>query len=127
MNDPALTLWVSYKRDTILLTATALGVAGWAWSQPPLEMAVAGLICSLLYVALVTMVRHGQAIEQEAGFPVGRGAFLIWAITTLLSGGTSLVLLTIATWDAFAQTILTLAVAVLIAAWQGWFYFWMER
>jgi uncharacterized membrane protein len=126
MTDPALTLRVSYRRDAILLMATALGVGAWAWSHTPVEMAAAGVICALLYLALVTMVRNGQHIERESGIPAGRGTVLIWVIMTLISGGTTVALLTTATGEAFAQPILTLAVAVLTIAWQGWFYFWME-
>jgi len=125
MTDPTLTQWVSYRRDAILLTATALGMAAWGWSRNPLVMACAGLACALLYVAVVTMVRHGQSVERENAIPLRRGATFIWVIMVLLSGGTTLALLTTATWDAFEQLFLTLAVAVLVVAWQGWFYFWM--
>ena len=127
MTDPALTLWVSYRRDAILLTATALGMAAWGWSRNPWVMACAGLACALLYVAVVTVVRHGQGIERENAIPMRRGATFVWVITVLLSGGATLALLTTATWDAFEQLLLTVAVAILAAAWLGWFYFWMAE
>jgi hypothetical protein len=125
MTDHFLTLWVSYRRDAILLTATALGMAAWGWSHNPLVMAGAGVACALLYVAVVTVVRNGQGIEKENAIPLRRGTTFLWLITVLLAGGATLALLTTATWDAFEQLLLTVAVAILVAAWLGWFYFWM--
>lgn len=128
MSEPALTLWVSYRRDAILLNATALGLAAWGWSRNPLVMAVAGVGCLLLYMVVVSVVRHAQQIERENATPATqRGASLIWGMMTILSGATGLALLTTATYDALEQTLLTIAVAVLVAAWQGWFYFWMAE
>lgn len=125
MNDHALTLWVSYRRDAILLTATALGMAAWGWSRNPLVMAFAGLACALLYAAVVAVVRHAQSLERENPLPPQRGRQLVWQITVLLSGAGALALLTTATYDAFEIVYLTVAVGILVLAWLSWFYFWM--
>jgi hypothetical protein len=125
MTEPALTLWVSYRRDAILLTATALSMAAWGWSRNPLVMAFAGVACALLYAAVVAVVRHAQRLEQEISLPTQRGASLVWWITVLLSGAGALALLTTATYDAFEIIYLTVAVGVLVLAWLVWFYFWL--
>jgi hypothetical protein len=125
MTDSALTLWVSCRRDAILLTALAVGVATWAWAQSPWLLLAGGIICTLLYTAAVSVVRHAQSLEKASAWQQGKWTLPLWIAVLLLSGVAPIVLLSAATWDVLGQPVLALAVAALLSAWQVWFYFWM--
>lgn len=124
MADTHLTIWLSCRRDALLLTLGAVAISAWGWTQPfPLQL-TAGVVCALLYIAALGVVRQAWGVARPDR--VGLLAQSIWGIALFLTAGATIALLTSAIWDALGNPLLTGSVALLAAAWQGWLFFWTD-
>ncbi len=124
MTETHLTIWLSCRRDALLLTLGAMALAAWGWTQAVPLQVVAGVVCALLYIAALSVVR--QAWGVAATVSLGRLAESVGSITLFLTAGATIALLTSAIWDALGNPVLTGSVALLTAAWQGWLFFWTD-